>query len=237
MRTKKPFLTLLALLAALSLIAAACGSDDSDDSSTDTTEAGETSEAPDGGETTEAPDGGDTTEAPDSGGDVPEPVGDACSEIPADGAGSSAGMAEEPTATAASNNPLLETLVAAVTAADLGDALNDTSAEYTVFAPINSAFEALPEGTVESLTTDPAQKETLATILQQHVVVGEMDIDELIEAGEVTALNDGTDTIEAEGDTFTVVGDSGDPATVVCGNVKTANATVHLIDGVLMPAA
>ncbi len=237
MRTKKPFLTLLALLAALSLIPAACGRDDSDDSSTDTTEAGETSEAPDGGETTEAPDGGDTTEAPDSGGDVPEPVGDACSEIPADGAGSSAGMAEEPTATAASNNPLLETLVAAVTAADLGDALNDTSAEYTVFAPINSAFEALPEGTVESLTTDPAQKETLATILQQHVVVGEMDIDELIEAGEVTALNDGTDTIEAEGDTFTVVGDSGDPATVVCGNVKTANATVHLIDGVLMPAA
>lgn len=226
MRTKKPFLTLLALLAALSLVAAACGSDD-DSSSSDTTEAGT--------ETTAAPDGGDTTTAPS--GDVVEPVGAACSEIPADGAGSSAGMAEDPTATAASNNPLLSTLVAAVTAADLGDALNDTSAEYTVFAPINSAFDALPEGTVESLTTDPAQLDTLTAILQQHVVVGSMDIDELIEAGEVTALNDGTDTIEADGDTFTVVGGSGDPATVVCGNVTTANATVHLIDTVLMPAA
>ena len=145
-------------------------------------------------------------------------------------------MAADPAATAASNNPLLSTLVAAVTAADLGDALNDTSAEYTIFAPINSAFDALPEGTVESLTTDPAMKETLANILQQHVVEGKMSIDDLIAAGEVTALNGGTDTIEADGDTATVVGGSGNPATIVCGNVATANATVQLIDAVLMPA-
>ncbi|WCO67647.1 fasciclin domain-containing protein [Iamia majanohamensis] len=234
MRTKKPWLTLLALLAALSLIAAACGDDEdssSDDTSTETTAA-----ADEGSDTTAADEGSDTTEADDSG-DMMEPVGEACSQIPADGAGSSAGMAEDPVATAASNNPLLSTLVAAVTAADLGDALNDTSAEYTVFAPINSAFEALPEGTVESLTTDPAQMETLVNILQQHVVAdGKMTIDDLIAAGEVEALNGGTDTIEAAGETFTVVGGSGDPATVVCGNVETANATVHLIDAVLMPA-
>ena len=227
MRTKKPWLTLLALLAALSLMAAACGSDDSDSSSDTTTTAA------DSGSTTTAASGSDTTE---SSSDVPEPVGAACDQIPSDGAGSSAGMAADPAATAASNNPLLSTLVAAVTAADLGDALNDTSAEYTIFAPINSAFDALPAGTVESLTTDPAMKETLSNILQQHVVEGKMSIDDLIAAGEVTALNGGTDTIEADGDTATVVGGSGDPATIVCGNVATANATVQLIDAVLMPA-
>ncbi len=234
MRTKKPWLTLLALLAALSLIAAACGDDEDSSSSSDDSSSQTTAADDSGSDTTAAP---DSTEA-DSGGDVMEPVGEACSQIPADGAGSSAGMAEDPVGTAASNNPLLSTLVAAVTAADLGDALNDPEAEYTVFAPINSAFEALPEGTVESLTTDPAQMETLVNILSQHVVAdGKMSIDDLIAAGEVTALNDGTDTIEAAGDTFTVVGDSGEPATVVCGNVETANATVHLIDTVLMPAA
>ncbi len=230
MRTKKPLLSLLALLASLSLIAAACGDDDGDDTSS-----GNTTEQP--ADDSAAPAGdasSDTTTGDDMGdeGDVPEPVGDACSQIPADGDGSSAGMAEDPAATAASNNPLLSTLVAAVTAADLGDALNDTSAEYTIFAPINSAFEALPAGTVESLTTDPEQMDTLVNILQQHVVEGKMDVDELIAAGEVTALNGGVDTIEAEGDTFTINGE----ATVVCGNVATANATVHLIDTVLMPA-
>lgn len=229
MRTKKPWLSLLALLASLSLIAAACGDDDGGD-----TDASDTTEQAGDSAGTTGDSGSDTSTGDDMGdeGDVPEPVGDACSQIPADGDGSSAGMAADPTATAASNNPLLSTLVAAVTAADLGDALNDTSAEYTVFAPINSAFEALPAGTVESLTIDPEQMDTLVNILQQHVLVGQMDIDELIEAGEVTALNDGTNTIEAEGDTFTINGE----ATVVCGNVVTANATVHLIDTVLMPA-
>lgn len=230
MRTKKPWLPLLALLACLSLIAAACGDDDGGDD----TSSGDTTEQPaDDDAGTTGDDSGSTTTG-DMGGesDVPEPVGDACSQIPADGAGSSAGMAEDPAATAASNNPLLSTLVAAVTAADLGDALNDTSAEYTIFAPINSAFEALPAGTVESLTTDPEQMDTLVDILQLHVVQGKMDVDELIAAGEVTALSGGTDTIEASGDTFTINGE----ATVVCGNVATANATVHLIDAVLMPA-
>ena len=76
-----------------------------------------------------------------------EPVGEACGEIPTDGEGSSAGMADDPTATAASNNPLLSTLVAAVGAADLGDTLNDTSALQTVFAPFNGAFDKLdPDG-------------------------------------------------------------------------------------------
>ncbi len=233
MRTKKPFLTLLAVLAALSLIAAACGDDD-ESSSSDTTEASsETTEA--GDSTTTA--GDDTTTTTEAGGDAEMPIGEACSMIPADGAGSSAGMAEDPVGTAASNNPLLSTLVQAVTAADLVDALNDPSAEYTVFAPINSAFEALPAGTVDTLLM-PENKDMLANVLTQHVVAdGKMSIDDLIAAGEVTALNEGTDTITEDGDTFTVVGDSGDPATVVCGNVTTANATVHLIDTLLMPAA
>lgn len=230
MRTKKPFLTLLALLAALSLLAAACGSDDEESSTDDTT----TTAADSGDSSTTAAEGGETTEGSP---DALQPVGPACGEIPTEGEGSSAGMADDPVGTAASNNPLLTTLVAAVDAAGLVDTLNDPSATYTVFAPINSAFEALPEGTVDTLLM-PENKDQLTNVLSQHVIVsGEMTIDELIEAGEVTTFNDGTDTIEASGETATVVGDSGEPATIVCGNVETANGIVHLIDGVLMPAA
>ena len=87
--------------------------------------------------------------------DAAEPVGEACGEIPTDGEGSSAGMADDPTATAASNNPLLSTLVAAVGAADLGDTLNDTSASYTVFAPYNGAFDKLDPATVEGPDDGP----------------------------------------------------------------------------------
>lgn len=230
MRTKKPFLTLLALLAALSLVAAACGSDD--DSSSDTTEASsETTEA-----STDTTAGSDTTEGGDTELEL-EPVGPACDQVPTDGEGSSAGMADDPVGTAASNNPLLSTLVAAVTAADLVDTLNDPDATYTIFAPIDPAFEALPEGTVETLTM-PENQDQLTAILGQHVITeGSYTIDELVEAGTVTAFNEGTDTIEASGETATVVGDSGEAATIVCGNVQTANATVHLIDTVLMPAA
>ena len=84
----------------------------------------------------------------------------------------------------------------------------------------------------------PENKDQLTAILGQHVIVeGSYTIDDLVEAGTVTAFNEGTDTIEASGETATVVGDSGEAATIVCGNVQTANATVHLIDTVLMPAA
>jgi uncharacterized surface protein with fasciclin (FAS1) repeats len=214
---RKPWMTLVALLAAFTFVVAACGDDSDSNASSDTTAK------------TSAP--ADDTMG-DSSSDMATPVGAACDQIPADGAGSSAGMAEDPTATAASNNPLLSTLVAAVGAADLGDTLNDTSAEYTVFAPYNGAFDKLDPATVEALTTDPAQKDALTDILTYHVYAGaKLDIDQLADKGTLKMVNGDSIDIAASGDTLEINGES----MVICGNVTTANATVHLIDTVLMP--
>ena len=72
------------------------------------------------------------------------PTGPACASVPADGEGSFAGMADDPAATAASNNPELSTLVAAVAAAGLVDTLNGAG-PFTIFAPANSAFDQDPD--------------------------------------------------------------------------------------------
>ena len=205
-------------IAALALVLTACGSDD--DTATDeaTTEsmASETM-------TEDMASEGETMAAM-------EPIGDACSQIPADGDGSSAGMAQDPVATAASNNPLLSTLVTAATEADLVDTLNSAEA-LTVFAPIDSAFEALPEGALDDLLADP---EALSGVLTLHVAEGEMDAAALTEAGTVTTLN--TADLEFDGEALTVTSPGGTTANVICANVETANATVHLIDAVLLPA-
>ena len=148
--------------------------------------------------------------------------GDACGEVPADGAGSFNGMVQDPVATAASNNPLLSTLVAAVGAAGLGDTLN-TAEGLTVFAPYNPAFEAIPEDDLNALLEDP---ETLGNNLTNHVIAGQLDPEAVV--GEQEALNGGTLTVEGDTDGMTVNG-----ATVLCGNVPTANATVYIIDSVL----
>jgi uncharacterized surface protein with fasciclin (FAS1) repeats len=214
---RKPWMTLVALLAAFTFIVAACGDDDEPSASGDNTTTETTAPADD---------------AMGDSGNTAEPVGAACGEIPTGGEGSSAGMADDPTATAASNNPLLSTLVAAVGAADLGDTLNDTSAEYTVFAPFNGAFDKLDPATVEALTTDPAQKDALTDILTYHVYGGgKMDVDALAEAGSLEMVNGDTVEIASSGDTLEINGES----MVICGNVTTANATVHIIDTVLMP--
>ncbi|GAA2126692.1 fasciclin domain-containing protein [Glycomyces algeriensis] len=151
--------------------------------------------------------------------------GAACSAVPADGEGSFAGMADDPVATAASNNPELSTLVTAVTEADLVDTLN-TAEDITVFAPVNSAFAAIPEADLNAVLAD---QEMLTGILTYHVVAGELAPEAL--AGEHTTLQGETLTVAGSGEDFTV----NDSAAVVCGNVQTANATVYLIDSVLMP--
>jgi uncharacterized surface protein with fasciclin (FAS1) repeats len=230
MRTKKPWLTLLALLATLSLVAAACGDDEDTATDTGSDDTEQTTAADSGSDDTMADEGTDSTMA-DEGSEMMEPVGAACADIPADGEGSSAGMADDTAGTAASNNPILSTLVDAVTAADLVDALNTPDAEYTIFAPANSAFEKIP---AEDLDAVLADTELLTDILTYHVYDGgKMDIDQLAEAGELTQLNGDTVEIAADGDTLTINGES----MVVCGNVTTSNATVHIIDTVLMPPA
>lgn len=217
--------TAVAGIAGLALILTACGGS-ADEATTDTT-----SEAMADDMTSEPMD--DMTSEPMDEEDSMvsmEPIGDACDQIPTDGEGSSEGMAGDPVATAASNNPLLGTLVDAVGEAGLVDTLNGAEA-LTVFAPIDSAFEGLPEGTLDAAMADP--EGLLTTVLTLHVAEGQMDAAALAETGTVTTLN-GAD-IEFDGDAMTVT--SGDvTANVICGNVQTANATVHLIDAVLLPA-
>ncbi|HET8971182.1 MAG TPA: fasciclin domain-containing protein [Candidatus Nanopelagicales bacterium] len=152
--------------------------------------------------------------------------GAGCAAVPMDGAGSFSGMAQDPVATAASNNPALSTLVAAVKAAGLVDSLNSAQG-ITVFAPTNDAFAKIPAATLKKVLADKA---TLTKILTYHVVPEQLAPDQL--AGDHKTLEGGTDTVTGSGEDFTVNGDS----QVVCGNVQTANATVYLVDTVLMPS-
>ncbi|MDO8395442.1 MAG: fasciclin domain-containing protein, partial [Dietzia sp.] len=155
-------------------------------------------------------------------------VGPGCAdyaEANPDGPGSVDGMAMEPVATAASNNPLLTTLTAAVSGGvnpevDLVDTLNN--GEYTVFAPVDDAFAQVDDATMEALQTDP---ELLTSILTYHVVEGQITPDEI--EGMQTTLNGADVEVMGSGDEITVNG-----ANVVCGGVQTANATVYLIDEV-----
>ncbi|MFI9387934.1 fasciclin domain-containing protein [Kutzneria sp. NPDC052558] len=155
--------------------------------------------------------------------------GPACGQIPSSGKGSLNGMASDPVATAASNNPLLTKLVAAVGAANLGDTLNSQKA-ITVFAPYDPAFDALGADKFAALAKDPA---TLAPILQYHVLPTRMDADGLIAAGSEKTLQGGTVKITGDKTSGVMVND----AKVLCGNIPTGNATVFVIDKVLTPAS
>ena len=154
------------------------------------------------------------------------PFGAACSAVPKDGKGSFTGMATDPVATAAGNNPVLSTLVTAVKAAGLVDTLNSAPA-ITVFAPTNDAFAEIPADTLNKVLAD---KETLTTILTNHVVAGKIAPDKI--AGDHKTLAGTTLTVKGSGEMFTVGKEN---ANVVCGNVTTANATVYIVDSVLMP--
>jgi uncharacterized surface protein with fasciclin (FAS1) repeats len=211
--------------AVLPLSLAACSSDDSDggNQSSDTAgqDTGEDSDAD-----SDAPEDTAGAGAGAGTGTASEPFGPACASVPADGAGSFDGMAQDPVATAASNNEALSTLVTAVGEAGLGDTLNSAD-DITVFAPVNDAFAAIPE---EDLNAVLADQELLTSILTYHVV-GERLAPEDLEEGTYDTLQGGSLTVSGSGESFTV----NEEAAVVCGNVQTANATVYLIDGVLMP--
>ncbi len=158
-------------------------------------------------------------------------VGPGCAayaeQVP-DGAGSITGMSTYPVAVAASNNPLLTTLTAAVSGelnpdVNLVDTLN--GGEFTVFAPVDDAFAKIDAATLESLKTD---SDTLTKILTYHVVPGQLTPDQV--AGEHETVEGGTVEVTGSGDELMV-----NDAAVVCGGVMTQNATVYLVDTVLMP--
>ena len=224
MRTLKKIIATTTVVSALTL-AAACGSDEpaADTAAEDTTtQAEEPMEE-------ESMDEGMADPAANL-------VGPGCAdyaEAVPDGAGSVEGMAQDPVAVAASNNPLLKTLVAAVSGqlnpqVDLVDTLNGD--EFTVFAPVDDAFAKLPEETVNMLAK-PKNADQLSSILTYHVVPGQITPDEL--AGTTQATVQGAEVeVSGEGDSLMV-----NEANVICGGVQTANATVYLIDSVLLPEA
>lgn len=169
-----------------------------------------------------APEKPETEEKQTAGGEF----GPACKAVPESGKGSFQGMAQDPVATAAGNNPELSTLVSAVKKAGLVDTLN-SSEDITVFAPTNAAFEKIPEADLEKVMND---KEMLTKVLTYHVVGEPLPKEKLAEGTYPTLAKEDL-TTAGSGDSYKV----NDEAAVGCGNVKTANATVHIVDSVLMP--
>jgi uncharacterized surface protein with fasciclin (FAS1) repeats len=126
----------------------------------------------------------------------------------------------------ASGNPDFETLVAAVAAAGLVETLQGDG-PFTVFAPTDDAFAALPEGLVEKLLL-PENKDTLVAILTYHVVAGQVLAAD-VAAGEVPSV---------QGENITVTVDGGvkvNGANVVATDVIASNGVIHVIDAVILP--
>ena len=199
-------------------VIAGCSSDDSDSSSETTSAATGMSSM-----TTSAA-------AADPAANLVGPGCAAYAEANPSGPASIAGMATVPVATAASNNPELTTLTAALSGqlnpdVNLVETLNN--GEYTVFAPTDDAFAKLPPETVEQLKTD---KDLLTSILTYHVVEGQATPDKAL--GEHTTLEGKKLTVSGGGDNLKV-----NDAGIVCGGVTTSNAQVYLIDAVLTPPA
>ncbi len=210
--------TLAIGVAFIAFFGAACGSSDEGDANA----AGDTSSS--------APMTESATEdaMADPAADLVGPGCGAYAEANPSGGGSVSGMAEDPVAVAASNNPLLKTLVAAVSGqlnpnVNLVSTLNGS--EFTVFAPVDEAFAKIDAATIEKLKTDT---DLLTKILTYHVVPGQIAPDQI--SGEQTTVEKGTVNVTGEGDALKV-----NDANVICGGVHTANATVYLIDSVLMP--
>lgn len=161
-----------------------------------------------------------------SGATAAKDFGPGCASVPKSGAGSFTGMATAPVATAASANPVLSTLVTAVKKAGLVDTLN-SAANITVFAPDNAAFGKLPKATLDKVLAD---KQELTKILTYHVASGRQTPSQLASGMSIKTLEGGTVTGAMMNGTYSV-----NKADVVCGNVQTANATVYIINTVLMP--
>ena len=157
-----------------------------------------------------------------------EPFGAGCAAVPADGKGSFSGMATDPVATAASNNPVLSTLVTAVTEAGLGETLNSAK-DITVFAPTNDAFAAVPKATMDAAMERPQGPAHQGA----HQPRGRRAASPPTCSPVTTRPSPAAPSRSTgSGEDFTV-----GKAKVICGNVQTANATVYIIDGVLLPTS
>lgn len=209
---------LAALLAAMALVIAACG----DTEPTEGEESLTTTTAAESSETTEAMEDETTTTMADESSETTEAMDDEMGDTIAD---------------VAATNEDFSTLLAAVEAAGLTDALADPEATLTVFAPTNAAFEAALADL--GLTADEllADTETLTSILTYHV------LGEVVTSGDIAAA--GTEEIPVETlsgeELVVVVGDAGNvtfrnqAATVTQADVEASNGVIHIIDAVLLP--
>ena len=127
----------------------------------------------------------------------------------------------------------LSTLIAAVQAADLVETLQGEG-PFTVLAPTNDAFAALPAGTLDTLLL-PENKDQLASILTYHVIAGDIMAADLTNGQVVTTVNGGTLTVEISDAGVYFVDAKGGKAKVVTADVDASNGTVHVIDAVLLP--
>lgn len=216
----------MAGIAAVAIFGAACSSEEGGDTAATATTTAETAME------TATNDMTTTSAAPDAD-PAANLIGAGCAayaeQVP-EGPGSVAGMATEPVTVAASNNPMLTTLTQALSGqlnpdVNLVDTLNGD--EFTVFAPTDEAFAKIDAATLETLQTD---SDLLTNILTYHVVPGQAAPDQV--AGEHTTVQGAPVTVTGAGNDL-LVNDAG----LVCGGVKTANATVYMIDTVLMPPA
>ncbi len=155
-----------------------------------------------------------------------ELFGPACASLPTSGPGSVAEIEKQRVDSAVSGIPVLSTLVTQAQAAGLAGTLNSAEG-VTVFAPTNDAFASVSADTLKTLAADPTG--ALATVLEYHVVQGQLAPDQLV--GTHPTIEGQDLTITGVDDDFTI----NDTAEIVCGNIKTANALVYLIDGVLVP--
>jgi uncharacterized surface protein with fasciclin (FAS1) repeats len=180
-----------------------------------------------------APTPGSPTAGSPSAASAAMPLGPGCANysrrVPA-GPGSFSRMAATPLSAAAAGSPLLNTLSAALSGrlnpkVDLADVLD--GGQFTVFAPVDAAFRKLPAATTARLETDPGE---LTKVLTYHVLAGRIAPDAI--AGRHRTVEGSSVTVTGPSDALLV-----DGATVICGGVRTANATVYIIDEVLTPAA
>ena len=148
-----------------------------------------------------------------------------CGMVPATGMGSFHSMAMDPVVTAASHNPLLTSFAADVKAAGLASDLNSMHS-FTAFVPANSAFSKLSH-TEMNMVDNHAE---LAKILKYHIVSGRVTPAKLASGMALTTLEGASLTGSKMGSVYEI-----GKADVICGNIQTANATVYVINKVLVP--
>lgn len=147
---------------------------------------------------------------------------------PAETTGSTTAPAAGDIVAVAAGNPDFSTLVAAVKAAGLVETLQGAG-PFTVFAPNNAAFAALPAGLVDKLLL-PENKDTLVKILTYHVVAGKVMAAD-VKAGDVASVEGSNIAVTVDGGTVTLNGSS----KVIATDVAASNGVIHVIDAVILP--